>query len=277
MFPDETVASVACRPMVEVECVAKTVDPVTEKVITTLRCTYPRYIHAEVMTHRMFSRNASSSRAIPVAKIIDQIEADPVIPLFWGSNKPGMQQGDEIDKMSAIHALGNWRTMINVAAGCARALNELGVHKQYVNRLLEPFARITTLITATDWDNFYQLRCHPMAMPEIEALARTMYDVQSTTEARTSCYHLPFLTQDDMCQLSLPEAYRVSSARCARVSYLNHDKSNPIIAKDLELAAKLLSDRHMSPFEHVAKAYLGRWANFDGWRSFRNITEGQIK
>ncbi len=273
-YPPETKASARCRPMVDVKVVAQTESQNDGTVITTLMCRYPRYIHAELMTHRAFSRNASSSRAIPVAKTISQVAENPVIPLFWGSNKPGMQQGDEVNAIDAIHALGNWRRALNEALVAAETLADIGVHKQYVNRLLEPFSNITTLVTATEWDNFYSLRCHPMAMPEIEALARSMLEASTSFMGRrTGHYHLPFIKLEELNTFNLQDASRISAARCARVSYLNHDLSEPDPEKDKALAARLLADRHMSPFEHVAQANTGQYANFVNWQSFRNMLE----
>ena len=289
VYPPETEASIKCRPMVDVQVVAQTKSMYDGTVITTLMCRYPRYIHAELMTHRAFSRNASSSRAIPVAKTISQVAENPVIPLFWGSNKPGMQQGDEIGSMEAIHAVGTWRHALDAALMAAKTLADLGVHKQYVNRLLEPFSNITTLVTATEWDNFYSLRCHPMAMPEIEALARSMLEASTSfkdprtgyyhlpfielKDPRTGYYHLPFIKLEEFNTFDLQDAILISAARCARVSYLNHDLSEPDPDKDKALAERLLADRHMSPFEHVAQANTGQYANFVNWQSFRNMLE----
>jgi thymidylate synthase ThyX len=59
--------------------------------ITTFELEYPRFIHGELMTHRLFSRNAASSRAIPINKMMDQVLTAPAMPVEWGLNKSGMQ------------------------------------------------------------------------------------------------------------------------------------------------------------------------------------------
>jgi thymidylate synthase ThyX len=256
--------------------------------IFTLELHYPRFIHSEFMTHRMFSRNASSSRAIPVAKMVEQVKNDPAMPIHWGKNQPGMQANQEIEKRHMIDAKLAWNRAAEEVCEEVEALAyDYNVHKQIANRLLEPFQFITVVVTATEWDNFFALRLHPDAQPEIQELARCMkeaMDLVEPTSLEPGEWHLPYITEDisehghdgecycdedqgggytyldefgelcDVClgKLNLKDAIKASVARCARVSYLNHDKSNPDIKKDLELADRLLEAGHMSPFEHQA-------------------------
>ena len=140
--------------------------------LTTMQLRYPRFIHSEMMTHRAFSRNASSSRAIPVGRLIQDVIDDPAMPIYWGCNKPGMQAGGEIELKGM--ADWEWRSALRMSVDSARYMSKLGLHKQIVNRILEPFAHINVLVTATDWDNFFALRDHPDAQPEIAALAQEM-------------------------------------------------------------------------------------------------------
>ena len=272
----------------------------------TLEARYPRMIHAEFMTHRLFSRNASSSRAIPVEKMIQSVIDDPAMPVAWGSNKPGMQAGEEIDTRVHIPTFDDpraiiawtvqeaWESALHAAVRHARAFAEAGYHKQVVNRLLEPFGHITVVVTATEWSNFFNLRCHPDADPTMRTLAETMRDAMGGSVPRAAepgeyayRHHLPYFTDEDSGELAtrgydaseklfMDSAMMVSAARCARVSYLNHDGTAPDIDKDLALARRLLESKHMSPFEHQAIADPENWnrnqhANFRGWRQHRHM------
>ncbi len=234
--------------------------------LVTLECVYPRIIHAEMMTHRVFSRNAASSRAIPVQKMITAVQEDPYIPTVWGLNQKGMQSEQfledprEIEKARAL-----WLQARDAAVGNAERLLDVGIHKQWVNRLLEPFHWYTCIITATEWTNFFNLRCNPMAHPEIKLAAELMRDaMEKSTPAMLDYgqWHLPLVAEEDWDQLILKDpahppaiqqmACKVSVGRCARVSYLTHDgKRDP--QADVELHDRLLEAGHMSPFEHVAR------------------------
>lgn len=218
--------------------------------LTTMQLRYHRFIHSEFMTHRMFSRNASSSRAIPVAKMLDQVNNDPAIPIHWGKNQPGMQAREELEGDFSF----NWEFAKNAAAYNAKELTEKGLHKQVANRLLEPFQFINVIVTATEWDNFFNLRLHPDAQPEIKELALCMKEVMNRSTPKLlnpGEWHLPYVNPFSFGG-GLDKAIKCSVARCARVSYNNHDNSEPDIEKDIELADSLLAAGHMSPMEHQA-------------------------
>ena|SRR3990172_10692569 len=85
--------------------------------LTTMEITYPRFVHSELMTHRMFSRNAASSRAIPISKMIEAVERDPVIPVWWGKNQSGMQARKELDSYEKEIAISRWLKARDDAAG----------------------------------------------------------------------------------------------------------------------------------------------------------------
>lgn len=168
--------------------------------LTTMVLRYPRFIHSEFMTHRVFSRNAASSRAIPIKKMIEQVEKDPAQPVFWGKNQPGMQAKEELDPVRKERAILYWGAAAYAMVNHAHMLDSLGVHKQIVNRLLEPWQYMETLVTSTDWANFYALRYHPDAQPEIQTLARAMleaHQASTPTELKLGDWHLPFITPDD--------------------------------------------------------------------------------
>jgi hypothetical protein len=220
--------------------------------ISTLELRYPRFIHSEFMTHRMFSRNASSSRAIPVKRILEQVRNDPAMPIHWGKNRSGMQAREELSERDWRICQTEWYSVSDRAAQAADFMMYFGLHKQVINRILEPFQFITVVVTATEWDNFFKLRLHPDAQPEIQELARCMkeaIDSVEPVELELGEWHLPYVKGLEHLR---DDAIKLSVARCARVSYLNHDKSNPDIKKDLELADRLLKAGHMSPFEHQA-------------------------
>lgn len=245
--------------------------------LITLQCRYPRFIHAEFMTHRVFSRNASSSRAIPIERMIQDVIDDPAMPVAWGSNKPGMQAGDEVPHWPV--ATECWLDAMHAAVERAKELNNLGLHKQIVNRLLEPFGHISVVVTATEWDNFFALRCHPDADPTMRALAEAMRDAIAGSTAVKREWHLPYISEMELAAKRPFDGKwlaMISAARCARVSYLNHDGTSPDIEKDLLLAKRLLESKHMSPSEHQAIAAPGtKSGNFVGWSQYRQMLENQ--
>lgn len=251
--------------------------------LTTMQLKYHRFIHSEFMTHRVFSRNASSSRAIPVMKMIEQVETDPAIPVHWGRNQSGMQAKGELDEYSISIAKNDWLSAAKSAAESARLLSLLGLHKQVINRLLEPFQWIHVVVTATEWDNFYALRDHPDAQPEIQALAQAMKEAHNNsapTLLEDGEWHLPYIKSYEHELYTYQDLLKFSAARCARVSYLNHDKSDPSPEKDIDLHDKLTQSNppHMSPVEHQAQSRLEDkfFANFRGWKQYRTYLE-QIK
>lgn len=273
--------------------------------LTTMALTYPRFIHAEFMTHRMFSRNASSSRAIPIEKMNQRIAEYPAGPVEWGKNQAGMQARTALPPHDECVAETIWHQATMDAIKHSKELLSLDVHKQIANRLTEPFQFIKVVVTATEWDNFFALRLHPDAQPEIQELARVMKEAMGESEPRNIGgdddpipYHMPFISMCDLeywaiDEVSTEDLIKASVARCARVSYMNHDGTNPDIQKDIELHDRLLEAGHLSPFEHVAKPMrleFGRnslsessgithqdlmgkyWSgNFKGWIQYRNI------
>ena len=231
------------------------------------------------MTHRVFSRNASSSRAIPVRKILQQIQEDPVLPVYWGKNQKGMQADEELDKTSQDIAKRLWLQGRDHAVGIVEQLVDLGVHKQIANRILEPWSHISVVVTATEYANWFNLRCHPDAQPEIKALADQMRDLYFSNEpmqADENDWHLPFIKNEEL-SIPINRLIRASVARCARVSYLTHDKKEPDIDADVALHDRLLESKHMSCFEHVAtpsknNEFVG---NFRAWTQYRKIVPGE--
>ncbi|HXF33913.1 MAG TPA: FAD-dependent thymidylate synthase [Candidatus Acidoferrales bacterium] len=246
--------------------------------LVTMEARYPRFIHSEMMTHRVFSRNAASSRAIPIKKMIATVRETPAMPIFWGKNQTGMSAREQISDEARSLAEAEWRQALENALRTAETLSDstIDLHKQLVNRILEPFAWITVIITATEWSNFFTQRCHEDAQPEIQHIAQLMLDEYRASRSKAVArggWHTP-LIQDDERALPVETLKHISVARCARVSYLTHDgKRDP--QKDIELYDRLVeggANGHWSPFEHVATPaasiddYSG---NLHGWIQFR--------
>lgn len=259
------------------------------KRIDSVLCRYPKFIHGELMTHRVFSRNASSSRAIPVSKLIEDVERDPVIPMFWGKNQPGMQAAEELTGIELIRTKANWERARKNAVNLALAMSADDAHKQIVNRVLEPFSHINVLITATEWENFFNLRIHEAAQPEMRLLAIAIRSAIASATPRTllpGAWHLPFVTPEERHSLFTSRLIKLSVARCARLSYLTHDQRPPNVEEDTALYERLVGGQpiHASPAEHQATPDTGdaladTWkapmdhGNFVGFIQFRKLLE----
>lgn len=259
-------------------------SPTTSKRITTLELVYPRFIHSEFMTHRAFSRNAQSSRATPTKVLIKEVMTNPVRPAVFYKNCKGMAGNEPLAPDLADDAAGTWMIAAHQAATAASVMHELGVHKQHVNRLLEPFLPIKVVVTATEWSNFFRLRLAQDAQPEIQMLAACMAEAMSKAKVRPGGgIHAPYLTEAEVERLIAKHAnyhipMKISAARCARVSYYKHDGKKPTEEEDLELAERLMRDGHLTPFEHQAYDLLSAeeaCANFRGWCSMRYETESR--
>jgi len=241
--------------------------------VDTLLLRYPRCIHAEFMTHRVFSRNASSSRAIPVERLIKDVLDDPFVPLFWGKNQKGMQAGEETNEPVDTRQWDGgfrmcsredaWKEALETTIENAQAFAKAGYHKQIVNRLLEPFGHITVVVTSTQWSNFFALRDHPDAEPHIQILAREMrkaIDGAPVQELKPGDWHLPFIRDADVLEvLNMQNSGEVkhqllkklSVARCASTSYKTVDDFDMTFDRAVAVYDKMLSfPIHASPFEH---------------------------
>jgi thymidylate synthase ThyX len=227
--------------------------------LTTLRVTMPRFVLAEFNTHRVFSRNAGSSRAISVKRRLAAISANPVLPVEWGIEQKGMQASAQLTQDDADLAERIWRAAAQSASWSASQLAELGVHKQVVNRLLEPFSWVDAIVTSTEWDNFFRLRLSSEAQPEMHAVAAAMREALHAsvpTVMPWGGWHLPTITDEDRGAITdFEDLCYVAAGRLARVSYEAVGKS---WASDRDLARSLVRSGHWSPFEHVAVARQGR-------------------
>lgn len=268
-----------------------------DKVLSTLLLRYPRFIHSEFMTHRALSKNAGSSRAIPVKKIIDSILYDTAMPIHWGANQRGMQADQECDAKITLSTPDKpwpltdcveelslaemtreqaWIEARDRAIDVARAYDAAGYHKQIVNRILEPYMHITVVVSGTEWDNFLELRTHKDAEPHFQMLARAIEGC--LTEAPVQLlqpgeWHLPFIDRSELYMMDLETAKKISVACCASTSYKTVDGFDMTKAKAEDIFHKLVTSKplHASPLEHVAQADLFYPAheNDHGWQRER--------
>jgi hypothetical protein len=233
------------------------------------------------MTHRMFARNAASSRAIPVQRMLDRVKEDPFIPIHWGKNQKGMQAETVLGVEDAAECEAKWILQRDSAIATVERLTDIGLHKQIANRLLEPWMWITVIATGngTAYENFFKLRCHKDAEPHIQKIAymlRAKYDAANAKYLDWGDYHLPLTGFDGDSTLVLNELIKCSVARCARVSYLTHDGKRDVGA-DIALHDRMAHNGHWSPFEHVAQASLGgHGGNLGhGWNQYRKTFAGE--
>jgi thymidylate synthase ThyX len=254
------------------------------KRLTTWELTYPRFVHAELMTHRLFSRNSASSRAIPVEKLMERVRNDPALPVWWGKNQSGMQAREELDEESQRNAHALWLVARDNALKAVEQLQSIGLHKQLANRLIEPWMFITVIVSATEYSNWFHLRNHKDAQPEISWVAKAMwtqYNERAPMQLPAGAWHMPLIAEEErLFGYSDEILKKVSTGRCARVSYLTHDGKREM-EKDIELHDRLSKGPqtgepgHWSPFEHVAQALATpeRSGNFIGWKQYRKEFE----
>jgi thymidylate synthase ThyX len=263
---------------VEVILASRHADMPNEKPLYTVRLRYPRIIHGEIMTHRVFGRNARSSRAVPVKTMLNEVRNTPFVPWHWGKNQKGMQADEECNASvidwtifdGTLDRVNAWCQAATQAASAAAAFMDAGYHKQLVNRLLEPFSWIDVLITSNRWDNFLWLRDHGDAEPHLQDLARLVkraLDEAVVHELDEGMWHMPYITEADEKEaltrfnvVSQKEAdlanewlNKLSAARCARISYKPFD-GDASYEREIERYNLLVTSErvHASPLEHQA-------------------------
>ena len=250
------------------------------RVLWSIQLRYWRAIHGELMTHRDFSRNAGSSRATPVKKMLAQVWNDPAGPIHWGANQAGMQARAQLVGWRYAAAGALWRTAGKVMCGFAWGLMKLGLHKQVANRLLEPWQYINVLVSSTEWKNFFALRDHVDAQPEMQELAEAILLAQwcfDPQELDAGEWHMPYVSAVERQQLDLFTCIRLSAARCARISIEPFDGDASIVKEigrhDLLVGSEPI---HASPTEHQAKVLDDedrRVKNFVGFDQYRGYVE----
>ena len=261
------------------------------KRLTTFELEYPRFIHSEFMTHRMLSRNAASSRAIPLKVMIKNVWNNPACPIEWGKNQSGMQAKEMLTGFALSTTKLLWNLSGKVACMFAWGLGKCKVHKQIANRILEPWSHIKVVASATEWDNFFHLRNHPDAQPEIHQLALQMWELYHDSVPKLLEeweWHLPYIEDYTIVSsdkdviasndITLDNAIKLSASLCAQVSYRKADES---IDKALMIYDRLVSSTpvHASPFEHQAipaEYGIQMSGNFRGWKQYRQTIPNHV-
>lgn len=287
--------------MISAKIIADSISPTGQR-LTTFVLEYPRYILAELNTHRALSRNSASSRAIPISKMISDVYRNPACPVHWGANQKGMQADTELTGIKRWLARRLWMTARYGAIATAWTFSKIGLHKQIGNRVLEPWFMMRTLVSATDYQNFFALRAHVDAQPEIRELALCMLEAYKRSDPVNKAigeWHIPFgdiecndstlINAGYAAGMDLSDGFvkrgsawvindlrcRVAIARCARISYLTHGTDKVDYVADLKLCERLFGTlpRHLSPAEHVAECSAGvfYYGNFAGWKQYRKI------
>lgn len=265
----------------QVKVLADSISPTGQRLIT-LELTYWRAIHAEVLKHRMLASNSRSSRARPITSMIDEARNNTWGPNHWTLNQPGMVGKEITDEYTKSLYRNMWMSYAEDI--CKKIENQINMskylqgpqlHKQVFNRLLEPYTSISQVISGTEWKNFFNLRISEFAEPNMRDLAVAIQEAMNNsnpTELSYGEYHLPYISDEDRSNYSIDDLKLISTARCARVSYapFNNEKANP--SKDLALAKSLLTNHHMSAFEHIATP-VGKHKYienpFIGWNQYR--------
>lgn len=296
------------KDLITAKIIADSVSPEGIRM-TTMEIEYPRFILAELNTHRMLSKNSASSRAIPVKAMHDHIRENTAGPVYWGKNQAGMKAKEALDLEDTIEAMMIWEHARDSAIEYSQELAELEVHKQITNRITEPWMTMKTVISGTEWANFFWLRAHADAQPEIHELATKMRDAYLKSvpvDMNPLDWHLPYVTtrrndrgvieyfDANEVWLTTNEARIISASCCAQVSYRKSDDS---VEKAKKIFAQLIESQpcHASPVEHQATpmfrpdsfADLGTthidrsgqaWSgNLRGWVQFRKLIPGEAQ
>lgn len=255
----------------------------------------PKFLDAEINRHRMFSQNSTSDRAIPFDRMKD---AEFFIPRDIRKNQKGMQGFEQVCKDTTEKFKWDINELRNEVINTLALYPE--VHKQHLNRYLLPWSYQTKIITTNNvWFNYFEsLRDHPAADPAIQELAKKMREAYTWSQPKVlehGEWHLPFITEEEKDRYSFDDLCKMSSARCARISYNNHDGTSNSFDKDNALFTMLFESKHLSVFEHQATPMEtlfshGYWekgithmtrdgklhsGNFTGFVQYRQLLQGE--
>lgn len=262
--------------MIKSQIVLDSINPAGNR-LTTWLLTYPRFIHAELMTHRVASRNSASSRAIPADKVIESVRENPACFEQVGRKNKGMQAQEVCTPEEYQQFHNAWFTL---GAQALKFVEQWAptIAKQVVNRAVEPWMHMTVLFTMCNHSNFFGRRAHPAADPNFQVLAYGMLDkyLKSGPTCRAwGAWHLPGIDEKSADGFTTTEKLKIATALACRASYSAFDDG---ISLDdaIRIHDKGVKDRHWSPFEHSALAAPKHpLSNFDedgrcsGWMQYR--------
>jgi thymidylate synthase ThyX len=262
---------------IEVHLIAYSECKITKKRLATFTIKIPKFIWGHIKSHRALSSNSASSRAIPARKIRQKVLYSPFIPVYFGFDKPGMQSGDALKGLRLLLAKKIWLWARLFPVFFHYLGEKLGVHKEVINRIIEPWLVVDIIVSGTEWKNFMTLREHEAAQPEMQIVAAEIKSLlQSTKPSLISEgeWHLPFILDKEK-KLGVETKKKISAARCARISYALFNGETSSVDNDIKLYEKLTSSGHWSPLEHQAQAMseLKSSGNFIGWKQFRKEFE----
>ena len=258
--------------MISAKIIADSVSPQGHR-ITTFELVFPRMILAELNTHRLFSRNSASSRAIPFSKMVKAVQDNPFIPIAWQKDHKGMQGIEYFTHPEAIETCKvDWLTARDYAIHQAKMLNESGgVTKQLCNRLLEPFMWHKVLLTATEFDNFFQLRCPQYEFPALEGKTyRSKKDVREAIHFANSLSDLEWLQvnkgQSEIHMMALAEAmwdaYNESTPKQLKAGEWHIPYGDTVLVGEignLKLASKVnMNDKQVNTVIKISTAKCAR-------------------
>lgn len=253
--------------MIEARVVADSINPWGHR-LTTMEVTFHRWLLAEVNTARVLSRSSASSRAIPMHKMLKPLIDNPAMPIKYQYNQPGMQSARDMSATDARIAEQEILKLRDAAVNTVEKLasigplddkgKPLGLHKQWANRYIEPWVWHKAIISSTYWANLFDQRISPLAQPEFDLVARCMkaaLNGSTPTLLQEGEWHLPYVQDFERTEFTLKDQTKLSTARCARVSYLNHEGKRDIEG-DFRLYSRLEDPGdgppHAAPTEMVA-------------------------
>lgn len=251
--------------------------------LTSFVLVFPRFILSELNTHRAFSRNSASSRAIPFEKMLSSVKEDPFVPIAFQKDHKGMQGVEYFTGAEHNQCVQDWLLARDAAANATINFT-FPVTKQLRNRILEPFLWHTAIVTGTDFENFFALRAHKDAEIHIAKLANVMLEAYNSSvpkKLKMCEWHVPFGDLFDPKRLAVLEGdemenkIKIATARCARVSYLNFEGKDDYDA-DFSLYDRLMNDGHCFDGETEILTKLG-WKKISSVKGSDYIAEVSLQ
>lgn len=258
---------------INVELILYSECEATNKKIATFVLKVPKFVMPHINSHRTLSRNSASSRAVPARKMRERVLKTPYIPIYFGQNKSGMQSGQPLNGFKLFIANKVWLWSRYVPVILHFVGEKIKLHKEVLNRIIEPWVMTEVVLTATEWSNFIKLRNNTDAQPDIQTVAKKINELLNNTKPailKVGEWHLPFINHEEK-DFNIELKKKISSARCARVSYFLFNGKISDVESDKNICDRLVTSGHWSPLEHVAQASenLERSGNFVGWKQYR--------